>query len=147
MNTPDQAPKNGDFVAYLADLERRQLQTHRPAGVPPLPASPTKAGAKSPALSRPVTPGGAALPTTTLSPETAIELIRSLPVGLLVVGAVLLIVGLVVKGGGFLVFIGALMLAQAVRVVLKAVKDRTTAPGQQVAALLAGQVQPKPPQK
>jgi hypothetical protein len=152
MNTPDQAPKDGDFVAYLAELERRQMQANRTAAAaaPAQGALSAKAGA---VMTRPVSPSGASGSANTvslpaaISPERAAEIVRSLPVGLVIVGLVLLVAGLTVDGGGFLVLIGVLMLAQAVRAVLKAAKERARTPSQQVSALLAAHAQRKTPGK
>lgn len=142
MNTPDQAPKNGDFVAYLAELERRQAHASRPT----IPAAQVGKGtgkASTPTVPSITTPSTATSGPVTISPEAALAVVRSLPLGLVVVGLVLLIVGLAINGGGFLALVGVVMLVQAVRSVLKAAKDQSSSPGQQIAALLTSHVQNK----
>jgi hypothetical protein len=160
MNTPDYGPKDGDFVAYLAELERQQVITHRAlAGAIGLA---TAKGPVSPAV-RTTTPMAGAtaraavsfpsVPSAPLSPVATAEIVRSIPVGLLIVGLVLVVAGMAFNGGIFLVVIGVVMLAQAVRTVLKAAAQAATTakpsatPARQVAAVLSAHVQrnsPKP---
>lgn len=153
MNTPDQGPKDGDFVAYLAELERRQLHANPSAGA-------TRGSAASPkgAVVQAGMPSATGLPTgavavpapTSISPAAALEIARSIPTGLVVIGLALVVAGLAFNGGVFLVLVGIVMLAQAVRVVLKAAANSTkvASPAQQVTALLTAHARSKTtPQK
>ena len=147
MNTPDYGPKDGDFVAYLAELERHQMRTQRPPVVP----SPggRVATPSAPASSAKV--GAAALSTSmssSLSPAAAAGAVRSLPVGLVVIGFLLVIAGFAINGGLILALVGIVMLVQAARTVMKAAAQAgtsgnadATATAQQVAALLSSHVQ------
>jgi hypothetical protein len=132
MNTPDQGPKDGDFVAYLEELERHQLRTHRPASA---------------------TPGLAASNTThragAVSPASAFGSVGAIPVGLVAIGLAFVVAGVVFNGGFILVVIGVLLLAQAVRTTLKAAavmaKERLAQPAQQMTALLTAHARGKSP--
>jgi hypothetical protein len=135
MNTPDQGPKDGDFVAYLAELERRQLppsQPTGPTGAHPLTAKPT-----------PILP--IAKPVA-MAVANAGAIAKSFPVGLVVIALVLVIAGALFDGGIFLIVIGVFLLWQAARVMIR--NARAAAPNrsqaaQQVANLLAAHIQHK----
>jgi hypothetical protein len=142
MNTPDQAPKDGDFVAFVAELERRQLLANPPASH----ASATASMNRAPA----VTPTGPA--TTPASLAAAAGAIKTFPLGSLVIGIVLLIAGLAFDGGIFVAAIGVFFLWQAARGILKAARVLADAnksqAAQQVATLLSAHAQRnKPPAK
>jgi hypothetical protein len=136
MNTPDQAPKNGDFVAYIEELERRQLiagtaTAHHGMGVqtnktPPLPATIGAQGAASVATA-----------------------IKTFPIGLIAIGLVLVIAGALFDGGIFLVALGIFLLWQAVRTVIRNARAAAGAnksqAAQQVASILATHAQRKKP--
>ena len=138
MNMPDQAPKDGDFVAYIEELERRQLRSHQsqasvgpPAGVEEVkPGRVATASASTPAPAKPATAG---------APSSSI--------GLIAIGLVLVIAGMLLQGGIFLIAFGIFLLWQALRVFLR--DARATAQGnrpqamQQVARLLSARADRK----
>jgi hypothetical protein len=137
MNTPDLAPKNGDFVAYIEELQKRQLH---PAAPPEIGASAAaRAGASTPSLSTQRVDTAGAQPA----------LIGSLPIGLFAIGIVLLVVGALLKGAIILLFMGIVVLWQAIRVLARNVRNASgvtpSQARQQVANLLAARVQRKKP--
>lgn len=143
MNTPDYGPKNGDFVAYLADLERQQALVHGPAQM----GSATK---NAPTQSRP--PSAPVAPAATPSAgaiANPLDIVRAIPLGLVIIGVTLVIAGIAFNGGFILVIIGLVMLASAVRQALKAVAagPATAMAGataaQQVTAILKAATQQK----
>jgi len=139
MNTPDLAPKNGDFVAYIAELERRQLRSS---------AAPVSIGAasmiKTPALSAipAMATGAAALAANAGA-------VKSMPVGLFAIGLGLLLIGAMFNGGFILVFLGIVALLQALRVLVRnlraATQTETVQATQSVANLFAAHAQSKKP--
>jgi hypothetical protein len=131
MNTPDQTPKDGDFVAYVAELERRQAQSMRTSG----------ATAPTPGSGAPPPPGPAAKPD-------AAAVAKAVPLALAVTGLVLLVIGFVSDGGIFPILIGAFLLWQAVRVAVRstpAASAGASQAAQRVAALLSAHAQRKRP--
>jgi hypothetical protein len=154
MNTPDQGPKDGDFVAYLAELERHQLQAQPWAGATRGPGSAkgvaTQAAAAHAAPAASPAPSVSTAPLTSISPAAAMDLVRSIPTGLVIIGVVFVVAGLAFNAGFVFLLIGLGMLALAVRTVLKAAATttRTASPAQQVTALLSAHARSKtPPQK
>lgn len=151
MNTPDQSPKDGDFVAYLEELERHQLRAAQPS------AGATRGSAASPkgavVQAGLPTPTGLtsttahAAPAAAIPAAAALQIARAVPTGLVIIGVALVVAGLAFDGGIFLVLIGLVLLAQAVRAVLKAVanaaKADTVSPVQQVTALLTAHAKSK----
>lgn len=130
MNTPDQAPKNGDFVAYLEELERRHLPPSHPTG-------PTGAHPGAPKIT-------AAVPVSTSSTAAAAAaaatIATSIPVGLVVIGLVLVIAGALFDGGIFVILIGVFLLWQAARAMVRRSRELGPAKSQaaqQIANLLA----------
>jgi hypothetical protein len=141
MNTPDQGPKDGDFVAYIEQLERRQMRPGTAAAPQPSVASP---------LHKPMqTTAATSLPNAASLPAVATAL-KALPVGLAAVGLVLLIAGAMFNGGIFLIALGLVLLWQAGRAALRSARAATdlgkSQAAQQVAALLATHAQRKKPQ-
>jgi predicted lipid-binding transport protein (Tim44 family) len=140
MNTPDFAPKNGDFVAYLEALERQQLRA-----LPTLPPLGLNSITKKMAPSATVQTAEAA---ATLAATAGA--VKAVPIGLLVVGLVLVLAGAAIEGGIFLLAIGVLLLWQAARAMIRnaraAVEGNQTQAAQQVANLLAAHTQRKKPQ-
>lgn len=134
MNTPDGAPKNGDFVAYLAELEARQLRTYRPhvmGADPHQPAAISGPTAGAPAAAR-----------------IGVDAAKAVPVGLAIVGFAFLIAGLAAHGGLFLVLIGVFLIWQAVRTGLRSATADRRAKGEAaggIAALLATRAQRNKP--
>jgi hypothetical protein len=129
MNTSTGEPKNGDFVAYLAEIERRQLQGAAGAAktVDTPPAPDTHPGA--PAASKAVSAGPAAVPQAKV-------------LWLAVIGIALLIVGLLVDGGIIFVLAGVFVLWQALRTLVRGLRADDSGRRQaaeRIAALLAGQ--------
>jgi hypothetical protein len=138
MNTPDQAPKDGDFVAYIEELERRKVRSIQPA---PQPIADTRgAGDQVP----PVAPTGAPVPDSLAATAAAIQ---AIPVGLVAIGVVLIVAGALLDGGIFLIAFGLFLLWQAARTALRNMRAAPAAipsqAAQQVAALLASHAQRK----
>jgi len=136
MNTPDDTPKDGDYVAYLAELEKRQLQTHAQR-LPDLAAASSQ---NEPADIARVGPKRSA---TALGASSAS---RIAPVGLAIIGFAFLIAGFASDGGIFLILIGVFLIWQAARAAVR--KARAAEPGRSVAAeriatLLAAHAQRK----
>src|SRR5262249_50804649 len=123
MNTPDNGPKNGDFVAYIEELERRQVKPHSVL-------SPTVDGGSTQAK----TGASAGNPP---SVEAITAAMKAAPIGLIAIGLVLVIIGAAFQGGIFLILIGAVVLWQALRSVLRNLQagDKSQA-AQQVAKVL-----------
>jgi hypothetical protein len=135
MNVSTGEPKNGDFVAYLAEIERRQLQGVAGAGktvdAPPAPA----AHSGAPAAPKAVSAGPAA-------PRQARVL------ALAAIGIALLIAGLLVDGGIIFVLVGVFMLWQALRTLVRGLRADDSGRRQaaeRIAALLAGRTQRRGP--
>lgn len=150
MNTPDYSPKDGDFVAYLAELERQQLRAHAPAPMGnATKGAPTAGRPLSTPMAPPAALGTAQRPPVPTAGAIAnpLDLVRAMPVGLMMVGVVLVIAGLGFKGGFILIMIGLVMLASAVRQALKSIgappASHGTTPAQQVTALLKAAAQQK----
>jgi len=141
MNTPDLAPKDGDFVAYIEELERRQLRANLPHGH----AAPSVVTGKSTAAG--MSPNTAANNNASLAAAAAT--VKAIPIGLVAIGLVLVIAGAVFQGGIVVVLIGVALLWQAARTVIR--NARTASEGnkaqaaQQVSALLAAHAQQKRP--
>jgi len=143
VNTPDLAPKDGDFVAYIEELERRRLRTGAAA-----PAS-------APGPMNPTTASKTPTPTVFPSPSTAgsvastakTDVVNAIPVGLFAIGLVLLVIGLAFNNSVVLVFLGVVALWQAVRILLRNLRAASattrTQANQQVADLFASQAQRK----
>ncbi len=146
MNTPDYTPKNGDFVAYLEELERAQAQAHATA---PMGNATKGAPTAGRPFSSPITPAGVTATQAVTVPGAPVadplDLVRSLPLGLVIVGVALVLAGAAFKGGVILVLIGLLMLASAIRQAVKSVlasaRSASATPAQQIATILkaAGQ--------
>jgi len=141
MNTPDQAPKNGDFVAYIAELERRQVRPG--AATVPQPGAASPWHKPTPITAATNVPNAASVPAVAAA-------LKAIPVGLAAVGVVLLIAGVMFNGGIFLVALGLVLLWQAGRAALRSARAADDAnksqAAQQVAALLATHAQRKKPQ-
>ena len=141
MNTPDLAPKDGDFVAYIEELERRQLRANPPHGH----VAPGVGTSKSAPAG--MSPSGAANNNASLAAAAAT--VKAIPIGLVVIGLVLVIAGAVFQGGIFVVLIGVFLLFQAARTVIR--NARTTSEvnksqaAQQITTLLAAHAQQKRP--
>lgn len=137
MNTPDLAPKDGDFVAYIEELERQQLLANPPASH----AATQAAMNKSSIVTRPIVAPAAQ------SVLAAAGAVKSMPIGLIVIGLVLVIAGTIFQGGIIAIAIGIVLLWQAARTILRAARSATAAEksqaSQQIATLLAGHVQRK----
>jgi len=138
MNTPDLAPKDGDFVAYIEELERRKVRSIQPASQP---ITNTR-GAGDPAP--PVAATGAPVPDSLAATAAAIQ---TIPVGLVAISVVLIVAGALLEGGIILIAFGLFLLWQAART---AIRNMRAAPGanpsqaaQQVTALLASHAQRK----
>lgn len=109
MNLPADEPKDGDFVAYLAQIEREQL-AHLPSAAPAAPADARQA----PAPARPAS-----------SQKAAITL-PALLVGSIVLGAIglfLLLFGLAGNGGWIAAAIGAFLLWRAAKSLSSALRN------------------------
>ncbi|HTT10565.1 MAG TPA: hypothetical protein VMG60_06735 [Burkholderiaceae bacterium] len=138
MNTSDQAPKNGDFVAYIEELERRQLRAHQPSA---------PAGTPSGVEEIKPDPVATANATTLASGKAVTPGVQSSSVGLIAIGLVLVIAGMLLQGGIFLIAFGIFLLWQALRVIRR--NARATAQGtrtqamQEVARLLSARAERK----
>ena len=138
MNTPDQAPKDGDFVAYIEELERRKVRSIQPASQPIT----NTGGVRDQAP--PVAATGAPVPDSLAATAAAIQ---TIPVGLVAISVVLIVAGALLEGGIFLIAFGLFLLWQAAQT---AIRNMRAAPGanpsqaaQQVTALLASHAQRK----
>jgi hypothetical protein len=141
MNTIDQAPKNGDFVAYIEELERRQLRANRAAAQTPSEVrTAQEAAQRRPAAISAENPPSVPVATTATAVKTA-------PLGLAVIGLALIIAGLMLQGGIFLIAMGIFLLWQAARPIIRALRSadaQTRSPAaQEVAALLAAHAERK----
>ena len=138
MNTPDLAPKDGDFVAYLEQLERHQLRSSPAAAHAAATAGMNKALA---------TLGGSGASPAALTASAAT--VRSVPIGLVVIGLVLVIAGAAFDGGIFLIALGVVLLWQAARTMVRSARAATEANKsqavQQLGTLLAAHAQGKKP--
>jgi hypothetical protein len=137
MNTIDQAPKDGDFVAYIEELERRQLRANKtPAHTP---------AAAETALSAPA--AVSAEHTTAVPSSATAAAIKTAPLGLAAIGLVLIIAGILLQGGVFLIAMGIFLIWQAARPIIRAARSTETPnrspAAQQVTALLAAHAERK----
>src|SRR5215471_8329671 len=113
MNTIDQAPKDGDFVAYLEQLERRQLRANQP------PAHAPADGETAPRM-----PVALTAENTTPAPSAATAAaIKTAPLGLAAIGLALIIAGILLQGGVFLIAMGIFLLWQAARPIIRAARS------------------------
>lgn len=137
----DQAPKDGDFVAYIEELERRQLRANQ---------SPTHAPAEADTVQRLPRAMIAGNMASTPSAATAAA-IKNAPLGLAAIGLVLIVAGILLQGGVFLIAMGIFLLWQAVRPIIRAARNAnepTRSPAaQQVTALLAAHAERKRSQR
>lgn len=127
MNLPSNEPKNGDFVAYLAEIERRQM-AHLPAELsapPPLHPESHAPAAGSVQNTGDATHGGAsnAAPSAALPKKAAVPrkhgtLANGLFLG--AIGFVFLLVGLAMDGGWIAVAIGVFLIWRGVRTLVRA---------------------------
>lgn len=121
-----QEPRDGDFVAYLDLLERRQVAAlnleQRLGGE--LPASPAPPAAADTRVSTTAGQAGAAAATAT-PPSVAVAL---------VIGAVLLLTTFVGDGNVVTFFIGAALLAWALRRLVRRAPERAARARQQAMA-------------
>ncbi|HUL66456.1 MAG TPA: hypothetical protein VLW55_17795 [Burkholderiaceae bacterium] len=141
MNTIDQGPKDGDFVAYIEELERRQLHAnqtpaHAPTGADTAQRLPAAVSAEN---------------TTSIPSAATVAAIKTAPLGLAAIGLVLIVAGILLQGGVFLIAMGIFLLWQAARPIIRAAR-RVDAPNpspaaQQVAALLAAHAERKRSQR
>ena len=141
MNTPDLAPKDGDFVAYIEELERRQLRSSPPH------ATAAPGGVTNRSAPAGMSPSTAANNNAALAAAAAT--VKAIPIGLVVIGLVLVIAGAVFQGGILVVLIGVFLLWQAARTVIRNARaagevNRSQA-AQQVTSLLAAHAQQKKP--
>ena len=144
MNTPDLAPKDGDFVAYIEELERRKLRHGAAAtGSASGPMNPTAV---------PKTPASTVFPSPSAASGSAAstaktDVANAIPIGLFAIGLVLLVIGLASNSSVVLVFFGVVALWQAVRILLRNLRAASattrTQANQQVADLFASQAQRK----
>src|SRR5262245_25492444 len=136
MNTPDQGPKDGDFVAYIEELERRQLL------VTPSNQHHTMGAQTNKTPSIPAATGGQLVAPVATA-------IKAFPVGLIAIGLVLVIAGALFDGGLLLVALGIFVLWQAVRTVIRSARAAAGAnqsqAAQQIASVLAAHAQRKKP--
>lgn len=123
MNLPAGEPKDGDFVAYLAQIERQQL-AHLPSGAPTAPEGEAKDAAAMPSQ----TATSTAQPATKPLPPA---LVGGLVLGF--IGLFFLMVGLAGDGGWIAVAIGAFLLWRAA----KSLSAEARKPSKDVRALLA----------
>ena len=144
MNVQSQEPPDGDFVAYLEAIERRQLAALRFQHMLPAPGemaqpdAPDASETDRPAASQ--AEADALRKRQTGSPGAAAA---ALPTGIvvaLIIGAVLVFGGLFGDGGPFLFIIGVALLIHAIRRLLRfrrGVPDRGRQQAlQRVAALI-----------
>ncbi len=122
MLTPDHEPRNGDFVAYLAELERRQMQSVQVShtfGPLPAQAPQDKAAKRARAQVEQILSAGKATPALGVAIGTGL------------IGLVLVLIGLALEGGWIFLLIGAFLVWRAYKMLLKL---GTTVPkaGQQV---------------
>ena len=122
MNVPSQEPPNGDFVAYLEAIERRQLAALRGQHTLPLPdaGQPERETRDEgrPALNR----ADADALRDRLKSGQPDGATAALPTGIvvaLVIGAALVFSGLLGDGGPILFIVGAALLIHAIRRLLR----------------------------
>ena len=122
MNPLSQEPRDGDFVAYLEALEKRQIAAlrmqHTLASAGATTQDDDAPGSELPALGR----AQAGAPRQRLQTNGATPTAASLPAGIvvaLIVGAVFAFSGLLGDGGPFLFLIGVALLVYAVRRLLR----------------------------
>src|SRR5215470_13836325 len=115
MNTPDHAPKNGDFVAYLEDLERRQLRSYQ-SPIRTVADAEAGVGHNKPVAMRTDRASPAPLAATTAK-------VPSASVGVIVIGVLLVIAGALLQGGIFLIAFGIFLLWQALRSMIRDARD------------------------
>ncbi len=109
MLTPDHEPRNGDFVAYLAELERRQMQSVQVShtfGPPPAQAH-DKAAKRARANVEQIFAAGKATPALGVAIGTGL------------IGLVLVLIGLALDGGWIFLLIGAFLVWRAYKMLLK----------------------------
>src|SRR5215467_9532509 len=115
MNTIDQGPKDGDFVAYVEELERRQLRANK---------TPAHAPADGDAASAPRVPTAVITEKSATVPSAATAAaIKTAPLGLAAIGLVLIIAGILLQGGVFLIAMGIFLLWQAARPIIRAARS------------------------
>jgi len=140
MNTPDQAPKNGDFVAYIEELERRQVRSHQSSTRAPTEAEVGVGQGRPPAQ---MSADGATPPPLAATAPT----LPSASIGVIVIGVLLVIAGVLLQGGIFLIAFGIFLVWQALRPIIRDARATTRAGQsramQQVATLLSSQAQRK----
>jgi len=138
VNTPDLAPKDGDFVAYLEQLERHQLRSS------PSAAHAAASAGMNKTLS---TLGGSGASPAALTASAAT--VRSVPIGIIAIGLVLVIAGATFDGGIFLIALGVFLLWQAARTMVRSARAAAEANKsqavQQLGTLLAAHAQGKKP--
>ena len=141
MNVQSQEPPDGDFVAYLEAIERRQLAALRVQHM--LPAPGAVAQPDAPDADRPAARQAEADALRERQTGTPGAAAAALPAGIvvvLIIGAVLVLSGLFGDGGPFLFIIGVALLIHAIRRLLRfrrGVPDRTRQQAlQRVAALI-----------
>ncbi len=109
MNLPADEPKDGDFVAYLAQIERQQLEHLAPIAR----AAPTEAARRvAPAQPAPSHRAAAAAPAMALG-----------SVVLAAIGLFLLLFGLVGNGGWIAAAVGAFLLWRAAKSLSTALRN------------------------
>jgi hypothetical protein len=116
MNTPDLAPKNGDFVAYVEELQRRQLRSS---------VSPVSIGGMASMIKTPALSTIPALATGAAALAANAGAVKSLPIGLFAIGLGLLLIGTLFNGWVILVFLGIVALWQALRVLVRTLRAAT----------------------
>jgi hypothetical protein len=140
VNPQSQEPPDGDFVAYLEAIERRQLEALRVQHMLPSPGATMAGSAEEPDAEHPARSraeadaprGRQQSKTSGTAASTA-----GLPAGIvvaLIAGTVLLLSGLFGEGGPFLFMIGVALLVYAVRRLLRfrrGVPDRARAQAMQ----------------
>lgn len=128
MNQPAGEPKDGDFVAYLAQIERKQL-AHLPAAAQAMAPGEATQGAAA----QPPGPASATQPAAKPLPPT---LVGGLVLGL--IGLFFLMLGLAGDGGWIAAAIGAFLLWRAA----KSLSAKARKPSHDVRALLAAKFPP-----
>jgi hypothetical protein len=144
VNTPDYAPKNGDFVAYIEELERRQLRSSQSPTRAPTDAEVGLGQVKSAA----VMSADGATPAQLAASAAGVP---SASVGVIVIGLLLVIVGALLQGGIFLIVFGIFLLWQALRPIIRDARAATRANRsramQQVTTLLSAHAERKNTQR
>jgi hypothetical protein len=125
VNPESQEPPDGDFVAYLEAIERRQLAALRLQHTLPSPGATMAGGVQEPNAEQPALSRAEAeaqrrrLQQPTTSRSAAHAALPAAIVVALIVGAVLLFSGLFSDGGPFLFVIGVALLVYGVRRLLQ----------------------------